>query len=719
MQRSDYLFRKFITALLTLAVVIVFNFFLFRILPGDPARAIIGRGRMKPQTAERLKEQFGLDKPVWLDIERMEEGDFEGALDSQFTAYVRNLFQGNLGVSFSNRLEVSEILANRIWKTVVLLLTGEIVAIFLGSIMGIIASWRRGSKLDLGILIWGLFTWSIPTFFFGIILVIIARGFLPTGMMVEVGLKPEDGLVYWMDVGRHLILPTITLGIGFTSTYMMVMRSSVVEVLSEDYILTAKAKGLNNFQILRDHALKNAMLPMVTLLTLSLAYSVGGAIQVETVFSWPGLGRLIFDSVGKQDYPVLQGAFLLIAVSVIAANFLADMLYSVLDPRVEMDNPAAGSQTNFWKTLLNIPKYFLALVVFLLGIPIALWNVLLKIPKLITSFLAWIGRIPSAFLKLMERLWSLAKTAWLTFKRKPMALFGLGMLVFVIFMAVFAPIIVPYSSEELTTIKVTAEDILAPPDAEHILGTDDAGKDVLSQLIYGARISLIVGFSASFMSLIIGSVVGMTAGYFGGRVDTLLMRLVDFLMVVPTLPLMLVIITFWGRGLDKIILVIGLLYWTYMARLVRSQVISIKERHYVLRAKALGASGFRIIFRHIFPQVVPLIIAQGVLDTSTAIIAESSLAFLGLGDPTQLSWGMMLNFAFARAISSEAWWFLLPPGFSIVWVSLSLILIGTALEEIFNPRLKTHHLFDARKMLSMLKGTKPESHLQEATEPQT
>jgi peptide/nickel transport system permease protein len=283
MQRSDYLFRKFIIALLTLSVVVVFNFFLFRILPGDPARAIIGRGRMKPQTAERIKEQFGLDKPIWLDVDKLREGDFGGAADSQFTAYVRNLFAGNLGVSFSNRLEVSEILADRIWKTVILLLTGEIVAILLGSILGIIASWRRGSKLDIGILIWGLFTWSIPTFFFGIILVILARGSLPTGMMVEVGLKPEDGLVYWLDVGRHLILPTIALGLGFTSTYMMVMRSSVIEVLSEDYILTAKAKGLNNFQILRDHALKNAMLPLVTLLTLSLAYTVGGAIQVETV----------------------------------------------------------------------------------------------------------------------------------------------------------------------------------------------------------------------------------------------------------------------------------------------------------------------------------------------------------------------------------------------------------------------------------------------------
>jgi peptide/nickel transport system permease protein len=182
------------------------------------------------------------------------------------------------------------------------------------------------------------------------------------------------------------------------------------------------------------------------------------------------------------------------------------------------------------------------------------------------------------------------------------------------------------------------------------------------------------------------------------------MRLVDFLLVIPTLPLMLVIISVWGRGMGKIILVIGLLYWTYMARLVRSQVLSIKERQFVLRARAIGAGGSRIIARHIFPQVLPLIIAQGVMDTSTAIIAESSLSFLGLGDPTQVSWGMMLNFAFERAISRMAWWFLLPPGFAIVLVSLALVLIGTALEEIANPRLKTHHLFNPRNMVALLIG---------------
>jgi len=185
------------------------------------------------------------------------------------------------------------------------------------------------------ILLWALFCWGLPTFFLGIVLLILARGYLPVGGMVIPGLKPEAGWEYWIDVGKHLILPTLTMVIVYTSSYVMIMRSSVVEVLSEDYILTAKAKGLNNFQILRDHALQNSILPIVTMAALNLGYTVGGAIQVETVFSWPGVGQMMYKAVMTRDYPMLQGTFLILAVSVILANLLADILYSVLDPRVK------------------------------------------------------------------------------------------------------------------------------------------------------------------------------------------------------------------------------------------------------------------------------------------------------------------------------------------------------------------------------------------------
>jgi len=337
MERSNYILRKIVFAVGTLLVVLVFNFLLFRILPGDPVRLIIHSPRMTREAQERIRAQFGLDKPIWLDTEELREGDIAEAFDTQFTAYVRNLLRGNLGISFATRQDVSELLAERAWRTVVLVLGGDIIAIFLGMTIGLIAAWRRGTRLDTTVLLGALFSWALPTFFLGIILLILARGRLPVGGMVTAGLKPEDGLAYWADVGKHLILPTITMGVVYTGEYILIMRSSVMEVLAEDYILTAKAKGLSTFRTLRDHALKNAALPMVTMIALTFGYTVGGAIQVETVFSWPGIGRLMYEAVQKRDYPVLQGSFLLLAVSVILANLLADMLYSVLDPRVKAE----------------------------------------------------------------------------------------------------------------------------------------------------------------------------------------------------------------------------------------------------------------------------------------------------------------------------------------------------------------------------------------------
>jgi len=321
----------------TVIAVLIFNFFLFRILPGDPVRLIIQSPRMTAEAQQRISAQFGLDKPVWFDTERLRSGDFRGAFDTQFTAYVRNLLHGDLGVSFATREEVRDLLAKRVWRTVVLLLVGQTLAIVLGMAIGLLAAWRQGTVIDAGAIFLGIMGWALPTFFLCILLLILARGYLPAGGMVIPGLKPADGLEYWFDVGRHLILPTIAMVVIFTCQFMLVMRASVMEVLAEDYILTAKAKGLTILEILKDHALRNAMLPMVTIVTVRLGLIVGGSIEVETVFSWPGLGRLIYEAVTSHDYPVLQGAFLLVALSVVMANFVADLFYSVLDPRVKVE----------------------------------------------------------------------------------------------------------------------------------------------------------------------------------------------------------------------------------------------------------------------------------------------------------------------------------------------------------------------------------------------
>jgi len=277
---------------------------------------------------------------------------------------------------------------------------------------------------------------------------------------------------------------------------------------------------------------------------------------------------------------------------------------------------------------------------------------------------------------------------------------GLVMVAAVVVVAFLAPWLAPY--DPYATITGSSADIMASPSRGHLLGQDDSGKDVLSSVIYGSRISLTVGFAASFIVVVLGATVGMLSGYAGGRVDMVLMRITDAFLVVPRLPLMLVVITVAGRGLANIILVIGLLSWTYMARVVRSQVLTVKERQFILRAKALGVSPARIMTRHILPQVVPVIFAEATLDVSYAILSEATLSFLGLGDPMLISWGSILNRAFLRgAVMREAWWYLIPPGVALAWTTLGLTFLGIALQEMINPRLKTHHLFDEGKTVAI------------------
>jgi peptide/nickel transport system permease protein len=288
---------------------------------------------------------------------------------------------------------------------------------------------------------------------------------------------------------------------------------------------------------------------------------------------------------------------------------------------------------------------------------------------------------------------------WPAFRRNRMALAGLAMLGGAMLLALSAPIVAPYDPH--AAVQVTLEDIYAPPSARHLLGTDDAGRDVLSSFIFGSRVSLMVGFFASFISVIIGGAIGMAAGFYGGRVENLLMRFTDIMLVIPDLPLAVVLVALTRPSLSNIILIIGMLGWTGTARLVRSQTLAIKQRKFVLRARAVGAGDWHIVRRHILPLVLPLIVVNTVLVLSLAILNESTLSFLGLSDPTALSWGQMLNFAFGRgAMSAGAWWVLLTPGLGIVWVVLGCTLLGQGLEQVLNPRLETHHLVIGGKMVA-------------------
>lgn len=271
--------------------------------------------------------------------------------------------------------------------------------------------------------------------------------------------------------------------------------------------------------------------------------------------------------------------------------------------------------------------------------------------------------------------------------RKPSMIFGLAVLIFFVFVAIFAPLLEPYDPRTKTGA------VYEPPSSAHWLGTDDGGADMLSLVIAGARVSLIVGFAAALVAMLIGGTIGLWSGFYGGKSDTVLMRITDYVLVIPDIPLMIIVAALFGRSLTNIILIIGLIYWTSTARLIRSQTKSVRERAYVKRARALGAGNRRLIGKHVLPQVMPLLIANTVLTIAIAIFAETYITFLGLGDPALISWGKLIENAFkGDAVLNDAWWAIVPPGVCVTLVILACTMIGMAMEDALNPRLRVGHL---------------------------
>lgn len=318
------LWRRLAQAGLTVFAVVVIDFLLFRILPGDPARLLLGdrADQVRPELLAALRQRMGIDRPI---------------LD-QFLAYLGNLLTGDLGYSFRfpGRL-VAEVIGERIGPTILLVGLGLALGTLLGIALGAVAGWRQGRAIDHAGINLSLVLASVPGFWLGTLFVVVfAAGLhlLPSGGMLTPG-APDTGPVdRAIDLGRHLVLPVVVLALAGIGSTALVVRSSLVQVSGEDYITTARAIGMSSGRILRAHALPNALLPVVTITALSLGFLVAGAVTIETVFSWPGLGLLTSEALGARDYPVLQGIFLLLSISVIGANLLADLLYAVLDPRV-------------------------------------------------------------------------------------------------------------------------------------------------------------------------------------------------------------------------------------------------------------------------------------------------------------------------------------------------------------------------------------------------
>ena len=319
-----YVLGKVLGALGSLLFVLVVNFFLFRVLPGDPARSLT-RGRVvSKEQLDAFTAQYGLDQP----------------LAQQFWTYLKNTAQGDLGVSIRYNVPVSELIVDRMWPTIALVGVSTLLATVIGVYLGMVSAWRRGGSFDRFSTGITLTLYSMPEWWLGLLLIAGLSvgagplpGIFPTGGLNSIDTDPSS-LSGILDSAWHLTLPVITLTLAYLAEYSLIMRSSLLDELGEDYLVTARAKGLRDVDVRRRHAVPNALLPTTTLAALNIGFVVSGAITIETIFSIPGLGLLSYEALSIPDYDVLQGTFLLASGAVIAANLGANLIYGILDPRV-------------------------------------------------------------------------------------------------------------------------------------------------------------------------------------------------------------------------------------------------------------------------------------------------------------------------------------------------------------------------------------------------
>ena len=317
----SYPVRRTAQAAVTLFAVATFNFWLFRLLPGDPARMIARESRLSPEAYEQLRVSFGLDEPVW----------------QQYLIYLTKIYRFDTGISFKARMPVVDLLRPALYNTLILTGAALVLIFVFGLAFGIAAGWKRGTRTDSSLTLTALTLWSLPTFWVGLMLVLlfsITLGWLPVAGIRSVAAVYRTPFAEVQDVVAHLILPASTIALVSAGSIALIMRNSLAEAAGEDYVLAARARGLRPRTILWRYGVRNAFLPTFTLMALTLGLLMAGTIQTEVVFSWPGLGLLMYDAVQTRDLPLLEASFFVIAVIVVLATLAADLFYSRLDPRI-------------------------------------------------------------------------------------------------------------------------------------------------------------------------------------------------------------------------------------------------------------------------------------------------------------------------------------------------------------------------------------------------
>ncbi len=758
---ARFIARRLLWLIPLLLGISMLVFLLMYLAPGDFLSQARSSKDISPEIVKQEEERLGLNKPWFVQYGRWLNGVSpiktnlllpEGERAKRPAVYFG---APDFGYSWSYKIPVSSLIAQRFWPTLALALASTFLIYAAAIPLGVLAAVKQNSWFDKIGAFAGYAALSIPYFFLALLAVLFAAvtGWLPTGGQVSIlhdFLPPLGQFTDWLE---HLFLPTIVLSVGGIASMMRLMRGNFLDYSRADFVTTARAKGVGERQIMFKHVLRNAINPIVTSFGFAFAGLLSGALLVENVMNYPGLGQLIYGAIVKQDQYVVMGAVVLACTMLVVGQLLADILLALVDPRIRL-----GGERIPYRATAAICAAALAAAVGLTWLSECRPEIFGALKRCTVWALIAGGAVLVALLA-AGLVWAgvfFAKNFLPQVARSPRGAAALAVLAAMYAAAIFAPFLAPYSPTRqcldksfhpptgfffkdgslwakvyrnadpsaakyepiegeglrvkfftvdknsdykiFGTIPFKLRLFGADSDQEDarifLLGSDSTGRDVFSRMLYGARVSLSIGFIGIAITMVVGFLVGGLSGYFGGAFDFISMRLVEFLMAIPSLYLLLAMRSALAPHFDSaqmylmIVIILSLFGWASTARVIRGMSLSLAQRQYVLAAKSMGEGPVKIIIKHFLPNVLSYLIVSATLSIPAYILGEAALSFLGLGiQEPSASWGLMLAQAQSdtKVLMLGFWWLLLP-GAAIFATVLTFNMLGDVLRDIADPR---------------------------------
>jgi len=719
---------------------------------GDPLAAYVTEKTTDAQY-EALAEKHGINEPISV----------------QYVIYLHSVITFDWGYSEVVDTPVSEALKYRFAATLELSILAFVVAVVTALPLGIYSSIRQNRWHDHSIRFFALLGSAIPIFWFALILQYIvvelnSYGLLdnwpityrtdaqlweiedpietPTNFLL-VDAIAAGSWIHLKDALQHMILPATVLAYGSMATIIRLMRGNMLDVLGQDYIRTAKSKGLSENQITYKHGAPNAMIPTVTLLGMGFAGLINGSVLTETIFSWPGLGAWAITAMKSLDISAILAYTLFSAFLYIIANLIVDIMYAFLDPRVELSGHSSVAEIVVvsLSVLMLIITFFSTdaavlfgslLVILLFGLvlyaigtrflenPEDSWLLLLFFGTLfivwsilsgffmtiiyvsLFIYLIYLGFYWKDVREELEPKFDEFKRAAYQIKRNPLTILGLFLVLSLLSIALFAPWLAPPSEGQRDPMKMEEHwkfnfDFQPPcyfsctaesgEENGYILGSTQKGYDIFYGLVWGSRTSLDVAVKVVFTGTFIAAVIGSVSGYYGGRVDDIVMRITDVFIAIPGLVLALAIMAITeDRSIEMLMYALIIVWWPGFTRVIRAEALRIRKLPYIEAAKAAGASDFRIIFKHILPNCITSIIVIATMDMGGIVLSLAALGFLGFGGTADhAEWGKLVSFGQGSILAGD-WWAFFFPGLALALWALGFYLLGDGVRDILDPK---------------------------------